>query len=87
MSNITSKAFTVVGVSLHNGAYKVRYANSTKRAAVLERNGHTGIKLFEMPFPGTKEDAVDVLLGMLDGIAAEAITCIKLEALEMGFVL
>lgn len=86
MSNITSKAFTVVGVSLHNGIYKVRYANSVKRGTVLERNGHTAVQLFEMPFPGTKEDAVDALLGMRHCIDDAALNCVEIEAREMGFV-
>ena len=81
----TNKEFTVVGVSLHNGEYKVRYANSLKRRAVLERNAHTNVQLFEMPFAGMKEDAVDALLNVLEQVAEAARECVLQEAREMGF--
>ena len=86
MANVTSKEFTVVGVSFHNGEFKVRYANSLKRAGVLARNGHTNVQLFEMPFPGMKEDAVDALLNVLPQVAEAARECVLTEARELGFV-
>ena len=85
MANVTSKEFSVVGVSLHEGEYKVRYANKLNRKAVLERNGHTNVQLFEMPFAGLKEDAVDALLNVLDQVAPEARECVLSEAREFGF--
>jgi hypothetical protein len=84
----TNKEFTVVGVSCQGGTYKVRYANSTKRGAVLVKNGHTDVVLVEMPFPGRKEDAVDTLLNFMDsGEFNEAQKAAVLrEARAFGFV-
>ena len=81
----TNKEFTVVGVSLHDGEYKVRYANSLKRRAVLERNEHTNVQLFEMPFAGMKEDAVHYLLDVLEQVNEAARDAVVVEAREMGF--
>ena len=85
MAKVTNKEFTVVGVSLHEGEYKVRYANSLKRQAVLERNAHTEVQLFEMPFAGRKEDAVDALLNMIERVSVAARECVLQEARELGF--
>lgn len=84
----TEKEFTVVGVSEQAGVFKVRYANSLKRSAVLARNGHTNIFLFEMPFQGRKEDAVDALLDVIEGehtMPAAAVEAVLAEAREFGF--
>ena len=81
----TNKEFTVVGVSCHEGAYKIRYANSLKRRAVLERNEHTEVQLFEMPFAGMKEDAVHYLLDVLDQVNEAARDAVLQEAREIGF--
>ena len=84
----TEKEFTVVGVSEQDGVFKVRYANSVKRGAVLARNGHTNIFLFEMPFAGLKEDAVDALLNIVTGehtMPAAAVEAVYAEAREFGF--
>ena len=82
----TDKTFTVVGVSKLDGVFKVRYANSVKRGAVLAKNGHTDIVLVEMPFEGRKEDAVDCLLNVLAELPAEAQEAVLVEAREFGFV-
>jgi hypothetical protein len=42
---MTVKTYKVAGISLHNGKYKVRYANSKSRANVLTKNGHTNVEL------------------------------------------
>lgn len=56
------KTFTVAGTSNLNGAVKFRFANDLKgRIKVLERNGHTDIKLMELPEPMTKTDAIAFL--------------------------
>jgi hypothetical protein len=88
MAKTTDKEFTVVGVSKLDGQFKVRYANSVKRAAVLAKNGHTDIFLIELELAGRKEDCVDALLDVLDNendLCAEARECILAEAKEFGF--
>lgn len=46
--------FTVAGVSLRDGKYKVRYANDMTRIKVLVKTGHTDINLMELPEPMDK---------------------------------
>jgi hypothetical protein len=84
----TDREFTVVGVSCLEGVYKVRYANSVKRGAVLAKNGHTDILLVEMPFAGRKEDAVDCLLGAVEAGELNELqaAAVLAEAREFGFV-
>jgi hypothetical protein len=55
------KLFTVAGYSTHNSETKVRFATSMDRVKVLARNGHTDIKLQELPRAMTKADAVAYL--------------------------
>ena len=57
----TDKLFTVVGVSKHNGEYKVRFANDVMRVKVLDKHGHTDIRLEPTPEAMTKLDAVGFL--------------------------
>ncbi len=54
-----SKTFTIAGTSNLNGKVKFRFANGTlkHREQVLTRNGHTEIKLVELPRAMGKEDA------------------------------
>ena len=86
-----NKQYTLVGVSLYKGKYSVRYANSAKRASVLERNGHTDVQLYQLELAGHKMDCVDALLDVLDAgehnFCAEAVEAIKQEARLVGFVL
>ena len=58
-----SKTFTVAGVSTLEGVVKFRVANGTAaaRAKVLERSGHTNIKLEDLKKPMTKEAAYEYL--------------------------
>lgn len=88
---MSDKQYTVVGVSLYKGKYAVRYANSTKRATVLERNGHTDVQLYELELASHKMDCVDALLDVLDSNEHEfnalAVEAIKQEARLVGFVL
>ena len=88
---MSDKQYTVVGVSFYKGKYAVRYANSTKRAGVLERNGHTDVVLYELELAGHKMDCVDALLDVLDSNEHEfnelAVEAIKQEARVVGFVL
>ena len=81
----TNKTYSVAGFSMYNGTYCVRYANSTSRASVLERNGHTDVQLWEFPEALAQEDLVDSLLDLnLERNSGEAV---KTEARRLGFVL
>ena len=51
------KTFTFAGISNLNGTYKVRFANKADRVKVLQRNGHTDIRLFALTGAMTKYDA------------------------------
>ena len=57
----TDKLFTVVGVSKHKGEYKVRFANDPMRVKVLDKHGHTDIRLEATPEAMTKLAAVQFL--------------------------
>lgn len=82
---MSDRNFTVAGISTDKGVTKIRYANSLSRAKVLAKNGHTDIKLFEMPFPGAKEDAIDFLLGKDLGEVGNEL--VRKAAKELGFVI
>lgn len=83
-----NKMYKVVGVSLHNGQWSVRYANSLSRASVLTRNGHEHVKLYLLEDAGAKEDCVDFLLGKKWDIAnKEAFAAVEDEARKLGFVI
>ena len=56
--------FTVAGVSNLKDVYKLRVANSTGRGKVLQANGHTDIRLIELPNAMTKLEAADYLVGL-----------------------
>jgi hypothetical protein len=56
------KLFIVAGTSNLNGVVKFRFANDLKtRIKVLQRNGHTDVKLLELPQAMTKQDAIAYL--------------------------
>lgn len=56
--NMTDKTFKIVGTSLFNGNWKVRWANDfVTRFKTLHKGGHTSIELFELPQPMTKPEA------------------------------
>jgi hypothetical protein len=71
-STIAEKTFTVAGVSNLNGVYKLRVANSTGRGKVLQANGHTDIRLIELPNAMTKLQAADYLVGLQYDVALVA---------------
>ena len=59
------KLFTVAGTSNLNGVVKFRFANDLKgRIKVLAKNGHTDIRLIELPEAMTKERAIAFLEDM-----------------------
>jgi len=77
-----SKTFTIAGTSNLNGKVKFRFANGTlkHREQVLTRNGHTEIKLFELPSAMGKEDArsfVESQAIMAPTVTAEAVKASK----------
>lgn len=64
IANTVEKTFTVAGVSNLKDVYKLRVANSTGRGKVLQANGHTDIRLIELPNAMTKLEAADYLVGL-----------------------
>lgn len=56
------KTFSVAGVSVLDGVMKVRFANDMNRVKVLEKHGHTKVKLVELPESMTKEEAATYLV-------------------------
>jgi len=71
------KLFTVAGYSTLNGETKARFATSMDRVKVLARNGHTDIKLQELPKAMTKDEAVAFLEGKAAPAAAAEVKDIK----------
>ena len=63
-NNTVEKTFTVAGVSNLKDVYKLRVANSTGRGKVLLANGHTDVRLIELPSAMTKLQAADYLVGL-----------------------
>jgi hypothetical protein len=53
----TDKTFTVAGVSTLNGECKIRFANDVMRVKSLAKNGHSDIRLVEMPDAVLKTEA------------------------------
>ena len=52
-----NKLYTVAGSSVQDGVFKLRFANSLDRVNVLTRAGHSGVQLYTLPYPMSKEDA------------------------------
>jgi hypothetical protein len=73
---MSDKTFTVAGTSIKNGTLTNRFANGTAaaRRSVLEKDNHSEIKLFDLPNPMTKEDAIAWLKSNSDAkpVAADA---------------
>lgn len=68
----TSKLFNVVGVSKHNGEYKVRFATDIMRIKVLDKHGHEDVRLCELDAPVTKYEAVKQIQTMAEYADAAA---------------
>lgn len=73
----TDKTFKVVGVSKHEGEYKVRFANDIMRIKILAKNGHEDIRLAELPEALTKMDAVLAIADMDEYADVAAQACIN----------
>jgi hypothetical protein len=81
---MSKSIYTYAGVSTLNGEQKLRFANSPTRVKVLQRNGHTDIKLEKMPIEGDIVEAVSFLLGE---DWAKDLPCVLAAAKELGFIL
>ena len=73
----TDKTFKVVGVSKHEGEYKVRFANDIMRIKILAKNGHEDIRLAELPQALTKLEAVLAIANMDEYADIAAQACIN----------
>jgi hypothetical protein len=81
------KTFNVAGTSFLNGRKTYRFAASMQRESVLRANGHTDVKLFELPAAMVKEGAIawlathhNIVVEMTDGLASSALDNDTLEA-------
>lgn len=74
--------YSVVGVSTLRGQQTVRYGNSLSRVRVLAANGHSDIRMVQMPYQGRVEDAVNHLLGLPE---FRELPCVVEEARKLGF--
>ena len=82
------KLFKVAGVSLKDGKWAVRYAQTLGRQNVLVRNGHDKVHLFKMDDAVSKEDCVDFLLNQKMNIGnKKAFEAVQAEARKLGFIL
>ena len=61
MNTTVEHTYTVAGTSLFEGVVTYRFANSTKRMKVLERNGHKDVVFWELPRAMVLKDAVAFL--------------------------
>ena len=61
MNAIVEHTYTVAGTSMFEGEVTYRFANSTKRMRVLERNGHKDVVFWELPRAMVLKDAVAFL--------------------------
>jgi len=71
---MTSKTFSVAGVSTFKGVTKVRFANDfVSRIKILDKNEHTDVELIELGTELTKEDVCKVLVAhpKFQGVAAQ----------------
>jgi len=81
---MSKSEYTFAGVSTKDGVQGLRFANSGKqRVKVLERNGHTDVRLEEMPIRGDTAEALHFLLGE---DWACTLPCVLAAAKEAGFL-
>jgi hypothetical protein len=82
--------YRFVGFSRHpNGRVEVRYASELGRARVLERNGHTEVRLFDMGQPEHKMECIDQMLNIVEhtehDLTFEQVDALRTEAEALGF--
>jgi hypothetical protein len=58
---MTDKLYSVAGVSKHNGAYKVRFANDLVGRIKALSKSHEDVQLFELPKEMSKAECVAFL--------------------------
>lgn len=71
----TAKKFSVAGVSTLEGKTKIRFANDSLRIKILEKNGHEGVELINLPHEMTKGEIAQHMLTtgfMADNAAVQA---------------
>jgi 3-dehydroquinate synthase class II len=73
------KVFAVAGVSTLDGVAKARFAKDLGRVKVLEKNGHTDVRLIELPKAMDKDAAVAFLAAHADFQDAAAQAALKGE--------
>jgi hypothetical protein len=79
---MTSKTFSVVGITVHNGEAKVRFANDLiRRVKQFSKGGATRCDFVELPSEMTKVDALNYML-TLPEFASPADQATINEALE-----
>lgn len=75
---MTSKTFSVAGVSTHKGQTKIRFAKDyVSRFKILNKNEHTDIRLIELGGEFTKPEICKILFNhadFQDELAQTAIT-------------
>jgi hypothetical protein len=64
------KMFAVAGMSNLDGKVKVRFANEMARVKVLEKNGHTDVRLVALAAAMTKDAAVAAFGGASSGVGS-----------------
>lgn len=74
------KLFAVAGTSVLEGKCKVRFAKDMARAKVLAKNGHTDIKLVELPKQMTKAAALVHIAALPQFAGAACQAAIKADA-------
>jgi hypothetical protein len=71
------------------GVVTVRYAQELGRARVLERNGHTEVRLFDMGQAEHKMECIDQMLNIVEhtehDLTFEQVDALYREAEAMGF--
>lgn len=73
------KVFAVAGVSTLEGVTKARFAKDMSRVKVLEKNGHTDVRLIELPKVMDKVSAIAFLVAHKDFQDAVAQGVLKTE--------
>ena len=75
---MTTKAYKYAGVSTVNGKTKIRFANDIMRIKVLDKNGHEGVNIQELPTEMQKGDAVKHLAN-ISGFIALSLSSMRLS--------
>jgi len=76
---MTNKTFTRAGISTNKGKTLFRFTNDLNREKVLDKNGHTNIKFYELGAALSKEAATAFLLemGLVEDAPAKPVKAAK----------